>query len=197
LAITSAPCEWGETTDQLRTTTAELNAPQRSTMVTSEQLFTLDNRRGPIWGSRGREFKSRQPDPVCACQGQPPPARQAADLAEFHENFTPSGPERLRARWPRTGRLSGCTGGRARSGPPPCARGEPPPQPVVSRFDASSGPACGGRCRAVPAGPQPYGTTPRSGPSTRLGPDRCPQRVSEQQTGLPGTQPPRTSLAAA
>jgi hypothetical protein len=54
--------EWGETTDQLRTTTAELNAPRRTTMVTSEQWFTLDNRRGPIWRSRGREFKSRQPD---------------------------------------------------------------------------------------------------------------------------------------
>jgi hypothetical protein len=42
----------------------------------------------PIWGSRGREFKSRQPDPVCSRQGQSPPARQAADLAgvsrEFH-----------------------------------------------------------------------------------------------------------------
>jgi len=29
---------------------------------TSETSFTLDNRQGPIWGSRGREFKSRQPD---------------------------------------------------------------------------------------------------------------------------------------
>jgi thiol-disulfide isomerase/thioredoxin len=45
--------EWDETTDQLRTTTAELNAPQRSTMVTSEQWFMLDIRRGPIWGSCG------------------------------------------------------------------------------------------------------------------------------------------------
>jgi hypothetical protein len=50
------------TTDQLRTTTAELSAHQRSTVDASEQLFTLDNRHGPIWGSRGREFKSRQPD---------------------------------------------------------------------------------------------------------------------------------------
>jgi hypothetical protein len=25
-------------------------------------MVTLNNRRGPIWGSRGREFKSRQPD---------------------------------------------------------------------------------------------------------------------------------------
>jgi hypothetical protein len=62
LAITSGSTEWDESTDQLRTTTAELSAPQRSTMVTNEQWFTLDNRRGPIWGSRGREFKSRQPD---------------------------------------------------------------------------------------------------------------------------------------
>jgi hypothetical protein len=53
---------WSETTDQLRTTTAELSAHQRSTVDASEQWFTLDNRHGPIWGSRGREFKSRQPD---------------------------------------------------------------------------------------------------------------------------------------
>ena len=50
------------TTDQLRTTTAELSAHQRSTVDASEQWFTLDSRHGPIWGSRGREFKSRQPD---------------------------------------------------------------------------------------------------------------------------------------
>jgi hypothetical protein len=56
--------ERGETTDQLRTTTAELSAPQRSNMDTSDKWFTLDNRIGPIWGSRGREFKSRQPDQV-------------------------------------------------------------------------------------------------------------------------------------
>jgi hypothetical protein len=31
-------------------------------MDTSDKRFTLDNRGGPIWGSRGREFKSRQPD---------------------------------------------------------------------------------------------------------------------------------------
>jgi hypothetical protein len=31
-------------------------------MDTSDKWFTLDNRGGPIWGSRGREFKSRQPD---------------------------------------------------------------------------------------------------------------------------------------
>ena len=52
----------GQTTDQLRTTAAELSAPQRSTMDTSDKSFTLDDRGGPIWGSRGREFKSRQPD---------------------------------------------------------------------------------------------------------------------------------------
>jgi hypothetical protein len=33
-------------------------------MDASEQWFTLDNSPGPIWGSRGREFKSRQPDKV-------------------------------------------------------------------------------------------------------------------------------------
>ena len=59
--FTSAPAE-GETTDQLRTTAAKLNAPQRSTMDTSDKWFTLANGGGPIWGSRGREFKSRQPD---------------------------------------------------------------------------------------------------------------------------------------
>jgi hypothetical protein len=52
----------GETTDQLRTTPAELNARYRSTMDTSERSFTLHNPQRPIWGSRGREFKSRQPD---------------------------------------------------------------------------------------------------------------------------------------
>jgi hypothetical protein len=31
-------------------------------MDTSDKWFRLDNRGGPIWGSRGREFKSRQPD---------------------------------------------------------------------------------------------------------------------------------------
>jgi hypothetical protein len=31
-------------------------------MDSSDKWFTLDNRGGPIWGSRGREFKSRQPD---------------------------------------------------------------------------------------------------------------------------------------
>jgi hypothetical protein len=31
-------------------------------MDTSVKSFTLDSREGPIWGSRGREFKSRQPD---------------------------------------------------------------------------------------------------------------------------------------
>ena len=52
----------GENTDQLRTATAELRTPERLTMVTSDEWFALDTRRGPIWGSRGREFKSRQPD---------------------------------------------------------------------------------------------------------------------------------------
>jgi hypothetical protein len=54
--------EWDVATDQLRTTTAELSALQRSAMDTSDKWFALDTRRGPIWGSRGREFKSRQPD---------------------------------------------------------------------------------------------------------------------------------------
>jgi hypothetical protein len=40
---------------------------QRTSTVshdTSDKWFTLDTHRGPIWGSRGREFKSRQPDRV-------------------------------------------------------------------------------------------------------------------------------------
>jgi hypothetical protein len=43
----------------LRTTPDEPSAPQRSTMDTSNKRLTLHNRGGPIWGSRGREFKSR------------------------------------------------------------------------------------------------------------------------------------------
>jgi hypothetical protein len=31
-------------------------------MDTNEMSFTLSDRCCPIWGSRGREFKSRQPD---------------------------------------------------------------------------------------------------------------------------------------
>jgi hypothetical protein len=31
-------------------------------MDTSDKWFTLDHHGGPIWGSTGREFKSRQPD---------------------------------------------------------------------------------------------------------------------------------------
>jgi hypothetical protein len=58
----SALWEWDVTTDQLRTTMAELSALQRSAMDTSDKWFALDTRRGPIWGSRGREFKSCQPD---------------------------------------------------------------------------------------------------------------------------------------
>jgi hypothetical protein len=87
---------WSETTDQLRTTTAELSAPQWSKMATSDKSFRLDNRGGPNWGSRGREFKSRQPDPVALVRanlhrlGRP-------QIAEFHENFTRPLPERLRA----------------------------------------------------------------------------------------------------
>jgi hypothetical protein len=54
----------GRTTDQLRTTTVELSAHQRSTMDTGDKWFTLDDTGGTIWGSRDREFKSRQPDRV-------------------------------------------------------------------------------------------------------------------------------------
>jgi hypothetical protein len=53
---------YGPTTDH----PAELSAPQRSTMDTSDKWFPLDNIEGPIWGLRGREFKSRQPDDTMA-----------------------------------------------------------------------------------------------------------------------------------
>ena len=46
-------------------TTDHAGGTQRTSTVnmdTSDKWFTLDNRGGPIWGSRGREFKSRQPD---------------------------------------------------------------------------------------------------------------------------------------
>jgi hypothetical protein len=42
----------GETTDQLRTTTAALSATQRSTMDNSDKWFTIDNHGHPIWGQR-------------------------------------------------------------------------------------------------------------------------------------------------
>jgi hypothetical protein len=70
-----------ETTDQLRTTTAECSAPQRSTMDSSDKWFALDNRAGPIWGSRGREFKSRQPDG--AKYGNCASSRRCAFPADF------------------------------------------------------------------------------------------------------------------
>src|SRR5215213_1186299 len=44
---------------------ADVSAPpQRSSMVTTAQWFTLDNRRGPISRSRSREFKSRLASPT-------------------------------------------------------------------------------------------------------------------------------------
>jgi hypothetical protein len=68
---------------------AELSALQRSTMDTSDQWFTLDSRRDPIWGSRGREFKSRQPDHVVRDapgrrQVPLPHLRRMKLYAEFH-----------------------------------------------------------------------------------------------------------------
>jgi len=54
--------EWGETADQPRTTTAALSAPQRSTIVTSEQWFTRDNRaaRSGVKESRVQISPARQ-----------------------------------------------------------------------------------------------------------------------------------------
>ena len=46
----------------LRTRPTKLSACPRSTTDFNEISFTLSDRKGPIWGSRGREFKSRQPD---------------------------------------------------------------------------------------------------------------------------------------
>jgi hypothetical protein len=39
-------------------------------MDTSDKWFTLDNHGSPIWGSRGREFKSRQPDSESPSESQ-------------------------------------------------------------------------------------------------------------------------------
>ena len=52
--------EWGETTDHDGRTqrTSRVNYGHQRTVVQSRQPA------GPIWGSRGREFKSRQPDKV-------------------------------------------------------------------------------------------------------------------------------------
>ena len=63
LAITSAAWDWFDPTDQLRTTTADV-LPQLDGVPRTPEIsdWTLCNRGGPIWGSRGREFKSRQPD---------------------------------------------------------------------------------------------------------------------------------------
>jgi hypothetical protein len=47
----------GETTDQLRTMTAEFSAPQRSTMDTSEEWFPLDDR-GPDLGVKGSRVQA-------------------------------------------------------------------------------------------------------------------------------------------
>jgi hypothetical protein len=62
LASPTKPCglerNYGPTTDHHGRTQRN----QRSTVDASEQWFTLDNRHGPIWGSRGREFKSREPE---------------------------------------------------------------------------------------------------------------------------------------
>ena len=62
--ITTGSVEWGQTTDQLRTTPADRSTPQRSSMDTMEKWFRLNCDWDPISGSRGREFKSRQPDKV-------------------------------------------------------------------------------------------------------------------------------------
>ena len=62
LAVTSGIAECARTTDQLRTKTSALGKHQRSTVDAGEKAFTLSHCHAPIWGSRGREFKSRQPD---------------------------------------------------------------------------------------------------------------------------------------
>jgi hypothetical protein len=53
-------------------------------MDTSDKWFRLDNRGGPIWGSRGREFKSRQPDKyLTLSEGQFEPRRDLENPADF------------------------------------------------------------------------------------------------------------------
>jgi hypothetical protein len=55
---------------KLRTTTAALSAPQRSTMDTSDKRFTLDNHERPIWivhfsvSSPGRKYASERKNSV-------------------------------------------------------------------------------------------------------------------------------------
>jgi hypothetical protein len=50
---------YGPTTDHGGQNSAHINGQP---MDISDKWFTLDHGGGPIWGSRGREFKSRQPD---------------------------------------------------------------------------------------------------------------------------------------
>ena len=51
-------------------------------MDTSDKWFALDTRRGPIWGSRGREFKSRQPDEVKVLVSNGPLLCERTGIAE-------------------------------------------------------------------------------------------------------------------
>jgi hypothetical protein len=56
-------------------------------MDTSDKWFTLDNRGDPIWGSRGREFKSRQPDLVGAYFLDQRNARPGCEMAVVSSSF--------------------------------------------------------------------------------------------------------------
>jgi hypothetical protein len=59
-------------------------------MDTGDMWFTHDNSRGPIWGSRGREFKSRQPDSKAPSESTFPGERNVSPGRErppFPVNF--------------------------------------------------------------------------------------------------------------
>jgi len=85
-AITSAPGGRGDTTDQLRTTTAALSAPRRLTMDNSDKWFRLDNHGHPILGSRGRRVQISPARHVRPVRGHL--ASSVHLSSAFHENFT-------------------------------------------------------------------------------------------------------------
>ena len=164
-AITSAPGGRGDTTDQLRTTTAALSAPRRLTMDNSDKWFRLDNHGHPILGSRGRRVQISPARHVRPVRGHlassarfisaPRFTRISPDPSESRSETTRGSPERP----------SRSTRHRSIGGPPPCGLGQPPRQLVPGQLGASSEPACGGRCEASLAALRPRGTRPRTGPS--------------------------------
>ena len=91
----------GRTTDQLRTTTTELSAPQWSTMAISDKSFRLDNRGGPNWGQGVASSNLASPTKR---NHSIRPSRTSVQPAFLPPSMTPSG---------------------GRSGPPPCRNAVP------------------------------------------------------------------------